>query len=149
MVILVVFKVFLVVKNLEILIQIVLDSPIYYYLLRPNRVETTSNFGPSKLYRKSSSNRRGNFSIFSFRFVDVISTSNQRRFKVLCPLGTELFIVYLVVIRLELFESQRPENPVKTALESSEKVTVNQPVTRGTGYLRDAYFSKVLEKKGS
>ena len=32
MVILVVFKVFLVVKNLEILIQIVPDSPIYYYL---------------------------------------------------------------------------------------------------------------------
>ena len=31
MVILVVFKVFLVVKNLEILIQIVPDSPIYYY----------------------------------------------------------------------------------------------------------------------
>ena len=144
MVILVVFKVFLVVKNLEILIQIAPDSPIYYYLLRPNQIETTSNFGPSKLYRKRSSNRRGNFSIFSFRFVDVISTANQRRFKVLCPLGTELFIVYLVVIRLELFESQRPENPVKTALESYEKVTVNQPVTRGTGYLRDAYFSKVL-----
>ena len=34
MVILVVFKVFLVVKNLEILIQIVPDSPIYYYFLR-------------------------------------------------------------------------------------------------------------------
>ena len=31
MVILVVFKVFLAVKNLEILIQIVPDSPIYYY----------------------------------------------------------------------------------------------------------------------
>ena len=31
MVILVVFKGFLVVKNLEILIQIVPDSPIYYY----------------------------------------------------------------------------------------------------------------------
>ena len=31
MVILVVFKGFLLVKNLEILIQIVLDSPIYYY----------------------------------------------------------------------------------------------------------------------
>ena len=31
MVILVVFKFFLVVKNLEILIQIVPDSPIYYY----------------------------------------------------------------------------------------------------------------------
>ena len=34
MVILVVFKVFLVVTNLEILIQIVPDSPIYYYLYR-------------------------------------------------------------------------------------------------------------------
>ena len=33
MVILVVFKVFLMVKNLEILIQIVPDSPIYYYFL--------------------------------------------------------------------------------------------------------------------
>ena len=32
MVILVVFKVFLVVKNLEILIQIVPERPIYYYL---------------------------------------------------------------------------------------------------------------------
>ena len=31
MIILVVFKVFLVVKNVEILIQIVPDSPIYYY----------------------------------------------------------------------------------------------------------------------
>ena len=31
MVILVVFKVFLLVKNLEILVQIVPDSPIYYY----------------------------------------------------------------------------------------------------------------------
>ena len=31
MVILVVFKVFLVIKNLDILIQIVPDSPIYYY----------------------------------------------------------------------------------------------------------------------
>ena len=31
MIILVVFKGFLLVKNLEILIQIVLDSPIYYY----------------------------------------------------------------------------------------------------------------------
>ena len=34
MVILVVFKGFLLVKNLEILIQIVLDSPIYYYYHR-------------------------------------------------------------------------------------------------------------------
>ena len=33
MVILVVFKVFLLVRNLEILIQIVPDSPIYYYFL--------------------------------------------------------------------------------------------------------------------
>ena len=32
MVILVVFKVFLLVKNLEILIQIVPDNPIYYYI---------------------------------------------------------------------------------------------------------------------
>ena len=32
MVILVVFKIFLVVKNLEIFIQIVPDSPFYYYL---------------------------------------------------------------------------------------------------------------------
>ena len=36
MVILVVFKVLLVVKNLEILIQIVPDSPIYYYSSEPN-----------------------------------------------------------------------------------------------------------------
>ena len=35
MVILVVFKGFLLVKNLEILIQIILDSPIYYYYPRP------------------------------------------------------------------------------------------------------------------
>ena len=33
MVILVVFKGFLLVKNLEILVQIVPDSPIYYYCL--------------------------------------------------------------------------------------------------------------------
>ena len=33
MVILVVFKGFLLVRNLEILTQIVLDSPIYYYLI--------------------------------------------------------------------------------------------------------------------
>ena len=38
MVILVVFKVFLVVKNLEILIQIVPDSPIYYYLQFPIKI---------------------------------------------------------------------------------------------------------------
>ena len=106
-----------------------------------------SKSGPSKLYQKSSSNRRGNFSIFSFRIADVISTSNRRRFKVLCPLGTELFIVAPVVIRFELFESQRPENPVKTALKTSEKVTVNQPLTHDTGYSRDAYFSKVLDKR--
>ena len=41
MVILVVFKVFLLVKNLEILIQIVPDSPIYYYSIQ--QVNFTGN----------------------------------------------------------------------------------------------------------
>ena len=42
MVILVVFKVFLVVKNWDILIQIVPDSPIYYYSLLPQPTFTCS-----------------------------------------------------------------------------------------------------------
>ena len=43
MVILVVFKVFLVVKNLEKLIQILPERPIYYYLRLPQKISIKIN----------------------------------------------------------------------------------------------------------
>ena len=106
-------------------------------------VQTTSDFCLSKLHRKSSLKRSGYWSMFFFRRIDIISTSNQRRFNVLRPLWTLLFIIPPVVIRFELFESRRPRNPIKLALQSSEKVTLNQLVTRGIGQTQ---FTKVLDK---
>ena len=50
MVILEVFKVFLVVKNLEIFIQIVPDSPIYYYLLDDEIFTDKKRCGKDYLY---------------------------------------------------------------------------------------------------
>ena len=41
------------------------------------------------------------------------------------------FIFPPIVTRLQLLESERPENLIKFALKSSQKVTTNQPVTRG------------------
>ena len=115
---------------------------ITLYKSRRNDVE----FWPIKIMSKKFVKSTWKFFHIFFCFVYVISTSNRRRFNVLCSLGTELVIVTTVVIRLELFESQRCENPVKTALKSSEKVTINQPVTRGTVCLRGANFIKSLDK---
>ena len=53
-------------------------------------VETTWIFRPSKLRRKSAWKRRGNSAKFGLRRIDVISTSNRRRFDVVCPLGVRL-----------------------------------------------------------
>ena len=50
-------------------------------------VETTWIFRSAKLHRKSTWKRRGNSSKFGLRRIDVISTSNRRRFDVVCPLG--------------------------------------------------------------
>ena len=47
--------------------------------------------------------------------------------------GNQLFILYPIVISLEPFKSQRPENLVKLALKSSKKVTITQSITRGAG----------------
>ena len=102
-------------------------------LHRARHVEVTSNSRLSNLHRESSSKRRGNLSIFFYEHFNVITTSNRRQLNLLCVSGTQLFIVPPIVIRLELFESQRPGNPIKPALKSSEKVTINQPVTGGTG----------------
>ena len=102
-------------------------------LRRTKHVERRSNFRLSKLHRKGSSKQRGNSSIFSFRSNNVISTSNRRRFDVLGPLRTELFIVTPVVIRFMLFESKKPQNPVKSTLKSSERLSITESVTRGSG----------------
>ena len=80
--------------------------------------------------------------IFFWR-INIILTLNQRRFNVLCPLLTLLFIIPPVVIRFELFESRRPKDPLKLALKISEKVTLNELMTRGTGQTK---FIKVLDK---
>ena len=50
-------------------------------------VEITWVFRPSKLHRKRTRKWRGNSSKSGLRRIDVISTSNQRGFDVLCPLG--------------------------------------------------------------
>ena len=81
----------------------------------------------------SSSKRCGNSSIFSFRRFNVILTSNQHRFDVLCPLRALQFIAPPVVIRLKLFQLQRLKNPVKPSLKSFERTTINQPLTCSTG----------------
>ena len=62
------------------------------WIFRPSKlhqkkyVETTWIFWPVKLHRKSTWKRRGNSSKFGLRRIDVISTSNGRRFDVVCPL---------------------------------------------------------------
>ena len=58
-------------------------------------------FRSAKLHRKSTLNRRGNSSKFSLQRIDVISTSNQRGFGVLCPLGSS-FIVTCYRVQLKL-----------------------------------------------
>ena len=105
------------------------------------RIEITSNktrpnnvyFLPFKVTSQKFLEITWKFLDIFFRPIDVISTSNRRPFEVLCPLGTQIFIVPPVVVRLELFISQRPKNLVKPTLKSSEKVTLNQPVACGTG----------------
>ena len=57
-------------------------------LHRKKYVETTWIFRSAKLHRKSTWKRRGNSSKFGLRRIDVISTSNRRRFDVVCPLGS-------------------------------------------------------------
>ena len=59
-------------------------------------VESTWIFRPSKLHQKSMWNRRGNSTKFGLRRIDVISTSNPRRFDVLYPLGLLLNADYLL-----------------------------------------------------
>ena len=56
-------------------------------LHRKKYVETTWIFLPAKLHRKSTRKWRGNLSKFGLRRIDIISTSNPRRFDVVCPLG--------------------------------------------------------------
>ena len=56
-------------------------------LHRKKYMESTWIFRPSKLHQKSTWNRRGNSSKFGLPRIDVISTSNPRRFDVVCPLG--------------------------------------------------------------
>ena len=65
--------------------------------------------------------------------MEITLASNQRQFYMLYSLGTQIFIVPPVAIRLVLFESQRPENRVKPALKSSKKLSINEPLTCGTG----------------
>ena len=79
----------------------------------------------------------------SFKYINGILTSIRCQFNVLCPLGTQPFIIPPIVITLEVFESQRSENSVKLAFQKSEKETINQSVTRSTGQLK---FIKVLKK---
>ena len=55
-------------------------------LHRKKYVETTWIFRSAKLHRKNTWKRRGNSSKFGLRCIDVISTSNQRRFDMVCPL---------------------------------------------------------------
>ena len=102
-------------------------------LRQTKHVQTTSIFRLSKLRLKKFLEMTWKFVDIFFRPIDVISTSNRRQFDVLCLLGTQLFIVPPVVVRLEVFQSQRPKNHIKPTLKSSEKVTLNQPAARGTG----------------
>ena len=60
-----------------------------------------------------------------------------------CRLGTQLFIVALVVIKLKLFESEGAKSLVESASESSKRLTINQPVTLSACH---AKFIKVLDK---
>ena len=69
-------------------------------------VETTWIFHPSKLHRENTSKRCGNLSIFSFRRIHVISTSNRRRFDVLCPLGKWNILRRLYFLYISLFCSR-------------------------------------------
>ena len=87
-------------------------------------IETRSNFRLTKLHKNSS--------VWKFN-VEITLASNQRQFYMLYSLGTQIFIVPPVAIRLVLFESQRPENRVKPALKSSKKLSINEPLTCGTG----------------
>ena len=56
-------------------------------LHRKKYVETTWIFGSAKLRRKSTWKLLGNLSKFTFCQIGVISTSDRRRFDVVCPLG--------------------------------------------------------------
>ena len=70
-------------------------------------IEITSNkarqrdaeFCLSKQNRKNLSKRLGNLLIFSFQWIDAISTTNRLQFNVLFLLVTQLFIVLPVVIK--------------------------------------------------
>ena len=74
---------------------------------RPNNVY----FSPFKVTSKNFLEMTWKFVDIFFWPIEVISTSNWRRFDVLCPLGTQLFIVPPVEVTLELFQSQRPKKP--------------------------------------
>ena len=88
------------------------NSPLKWlrFFSHRNYVETTSSFHSSKLHRKSFWKRFRNSSIFQYSCIDVISTSDWRQFDILFPLETQLFVVPPVIIRPELFKSQRPNN---------------------------------------
>ena len=59
-------------------------------LRRAKYVERTSILYLSKLHWKGTSKWRKNLLIFYFRHINVISTLNQRRFDVVCPVRTHL-----------------------------------------------------------
>ena len=71
-------------------------------LLQRKFVETTSIFCPSKFHRKNTWKRRGNSSIFCFRRIDIISTSNWRRFYALCPLENNLMTKFATDLQYPL-----------------------------------------------
>ena len=78
------------ISTIEITSKQVRENNLYFLTIEitsKKYVESTWIFRPSKLHRKSTWNRRGNSSKFGLRRIDVISTSNPRRFDVVCPLG--------------------------------------------------------------
>ena len=64
-------------------------------LHREKYVETIWIFRSEKLHWKSTWKQCGNSSKFGLWHIDVLSTSNRRRFDVMCPLGTPFFYRYL------------------------------------------------------
>ena len=79
-------------------------------LQRKNYVEMTWIFQSAKLHQKSTWIRRGNSSKFGLRRIDVISTSNRRRFDVVCSSGYT-FRLYTSIRKVKKFNLMSLSQP--------------------------------------
>ena len=122
-------------------------------LHRKRCVESTWIFRPSKSHRKSTRKWSGNSSKFGLQRIDVISTSNPRRFDVVCPLGislwTETFMTpldELLSLNLIFIRFTTPAL-IKNNDSASESWTLPPPMKKAKKFWKQSNWEKIFHSQ--